>query len=61
MPVPNDGFMKKPKYVARLGQQKILPENVVLTDGPSVYLVCVAGQNIIPHMTSSQLTESRHK
>jgi hypothetical protein len=30
MPVPDDGFMEMPK--------KILSENILVTDGPSIYL-----------------------
>ena len=61
MLMPDDSFMKNPKHVARLGRQKILSENMVVTDLPSVYLQSVIGQNTMPHMALSQLLGSRHK
>jgi hypothetical protein len=37
MPVPDYGFMEKPKNEARFGQRKMLSENAIVIQGPSVF------------------------
>jgi hypothetical protein len=37
--VPEDCFVKRSKRVARFGQWRVLSENAVVTDGPSVCLL----------------------
>jgi len=37
--VSEDGFIKRPKHVARFGQLRVLSENTVVIDGPSLYLL----------------------
>jgi predicted metallo-beta-lactamase superfamily hydrolase len=39
MPVPDDGSMKKTKHIAHFGQLKMSSENIVVIDGPLVYLL----------------------
>jgi hypothetical protein len=44
MPVPNNGFINKPKLVAWFGKYNILSENTVVTGGPFVPLSIHASQ-----------------
>jgi len=37
--MPEDGFIKRPKHVARFGQWRILSENTVVIDGTSACLL----------------------
>jgi len=37
--MPEDGFIKMPKHVARFGQWRILPGNTVVIDGTSACLL----------------------
>lgn len=39
MPVSDDGDVKKMKHVTSFGQLKILSENIIVTDGPPIYLL----------------------
>jgi len=39
MSVPEDGYAKTPKLVARFGQWRVLSENTVVIDGPNLCLL----------------------
>jgi hypothetical protein len=39
MSVSDDGFIERSKRIARFGKLKVLSENTVVIDDPSVYLL----------------------